>query len=75
MFCWSDTELGWQPVVASWLQGRKQAEATLLQPCFDKYVDHMLQFTRSAITSEHHLRRDGMLYVTSEAWFEFFCMW
>jgi len=31
----SDVELGWGPLAASWLQGRRPAEAALLQPCFD----------------------------------------
>ena len=42
----SDTELGWQPLVASWLAKRKPSEAALLQPSFDRYVERMLQFVR-----------------------------
>ena len=42
----SDTELGWQPLVASWLAKRKPSEAALLQPAFDRYVERMLQFVR-----------------------------
>eukprot|EP00879_Flechtneria_rotunda_P026528 GHRR01028292.1.p1 GENE.GHRR01028292.1~~GHRR01028292.1.p1 ORF type:complete len:1302 (+),score=429.83 GHRR01028292.1:91-3906(+) len=42
----SDTELGWEPVVKSWLAKRDQAQATGLQPCFDKYVSRMLEFIR-----------------------------
>lgn len=45
----SDTELGWQPLVASWLAKRKPSEAALLQPSFDRYVERMLQFVRWAI--------------------------
>jgi dynein heavy chain, axonemal len=42
----SDTELGWEPGVKSWLQRREAHEATGLQPCFDKYVQRMLDFIR-----------------------------
>ncbi|PSC73956.1 flagellar outer dynein arm heavy chain gamma [Micractinium conductrix] len=42
----SDSELGWQPVVASWLQARSEAEAAALCPCFDKYVTPLLDFIR-----------------------------
>jgi dynein heavy chain len=49
----SDTDLGWQPVVASWLQARKPNEAALLQPCFDKYVEHMLQYLRCGTIGHH----------------------
>lgn len=42
----SDTELGWEPVVKSWLQRRDPAEATTLTPLFDKYVNRMLDFIR-----------------------------
>lgn len=31
------------------MQTRKPAEAALLQPCFDKYVEHMLQFVRCGL--------------------------
>ena len=48
----SDSELGWQPIVASWLQGRKATEAVVFQPCFERYVDHMLDFIRCAVTCE-----------------------
>lgn len=44
----SETELGWQPVVASWLQTRRAQEAAALKPCFDKYVERMLDYVRSA---------------------------
>ncbi|GBG77441.1 hypothetical protein CBR_g23890 [Chara braunii] len=42
----SETELGWEPVVASWLEDRKPAEVALLKPLFDKYVPAMLTFVR-----------------------------
>lgn len=42
----SDTELGWEPVVKSWLQRRDNAEAQLMQPLFDKYVNRILDFVR-----------------------------
>ena len=42
----SDTELGWQPVVASWLQTRPAAEAAALRPCFDTYVGPLLDYVR-----------------------------
>jgi dynein heavy chain len=44
----SDVELGWGPLAASWLQGRRPAEAALLQPCFDKFVGRALDFVRRA---------------------------
>ena len=34
----SDTELGWEPVMKSWLQRREPSEAAILQPLFDKCV-------------------------------------
>ena len=42
----SDTELGWEPVVKSWLQRRDPTEAALMQPLFDKYVNKMLDAIR-----------------------------
>ena len=45
----SDSELGWAPVVASWLQTRRPQEAAALKPCFDKYVEHMLDYIRCAL--------------------------
>lgn len=42
----SDSELGWQPVVASWLQRRHEAEASALRPCFDRLVAPLLDFIR-----------------------------
>ncbi|CAL8466542.1 g6078 [Coccomyxa elongata] len=50
----SDTELGWQPMVASWLKARKPAEAVLLQPCFDRYVDAMLSYIRANLRAVMH---------------------
>ena len=44
----SSTELGWAPVVASWLQTRPAAEAEALRPLFDRLVDPMLDFVRHA---------------------------
>ena len=44
------TELGWAPVVASWLQTRPPAEAEALRPLFDRLVDPMLDFVRHAPT-------------------------
>ena len=38
----SETELGWRPLVDSWLDARKKTEAAVLKPLFDKYVDTML---------------------------------
>ena len=32
----SDTELGWEPVVKSWLAKKEAAHAAALSPCFDK---------------------------------------
>ena len=46
----SDSELGWQPVVESWLQKLKESEAAALRPCFAKFVGHMLDFVRRAST-------------------------
>ena len=42
----SDSELGWAPAVATWLQTRRPQEAAALKPCFDKYTQHMLDNTR-----------------------------
>jgi len=42
----SDSELGWEPVVKSWLAKREQALVAGLQACFDKYVARMLEFVR-----------------------------
>jgi len=42
----SETELGWVPLVDSWLDTRRKAEAEMLRLCFDKYVDGLLQVMR-----------------------------
>lgn len=42
----SDTELGWEPVVKSWLAKRDQSMVAALQACFDKYVARMLEYVR-----------------------------
>ena len=42
----SDVELGWEPVMKSWLARRDRAEAEILQPLFDKYVNRMLDYIR-----------------------------
>jgi len=42
----SDSELGWEPIVKSWLAKQTAAQATALQPCFDKYMTRMLDFVR-----------------------------
>ncbi len=44
----SRIELGWAPIVASWLQKRTPAEASALKPLFEIFVDPMLDFIRSA---------------------------
>ena len=44
----SDSELGWQPMVESWLQKLKESEAAALRPCFGKLVGNMLDFVRCA---------------------------
>lgn len=43
------TELGWAPIVASWLKTRSPTESAALKPLFDKLVDAMLTFVRSGI--------------------------
>lgn len=45
----SDTELGWEPVVKSWLAKRDPPQAAGLQPCFDKYITRMLDFIRVSL--------------------------
>jgi dynein heavy chain len=42
----SDTELGWEPPVQSWLAKREPSLVARLQACFDKYVAAMLEFVR-----------------------------
>ena len=52
----SETELGWKPVVDSWLETRSKSEADALRPCFDKYIDMCVDFIRlnfkQAMTNE-----------------------
>jgi len=40
----SETELGWKPLVASWLDKRRKQESALLKPMFDKYIDPIIHF-------------------------------
>eukprot|EP00899_Mesostigma_viride_P009796 jgi/Mesvir1/18818/Mv04309-RA.2 len=42
----SESELGWQPVVDSWLAKRKAAENAVLSPLFAKYIGEMLGYVR-----------------------------
>ena len=42
----SATELGWEPMVESWLQRRAERETALLRPCFNKFVGPILEFVR-----------------------------
>ncbi len=42
----SDSELGWRPLVASWLAGRRAADVEALKPCFEKYVEPLLDCVR-----------------------------
>lgn len=42
----SDVELGWGPVVESWLNKKREPEVAALRPCFDKLVGPMLDFVR-----------------------------
>jgi dynein heavy chain len=44
----SDSELGWRPVAASWLAGRPEREAAALRPCFERLVEPALEFVRAA---------------------------
>ena len=37
----SETELGWKPLVASWLDTRRKPETELLSPLFERYVDEL----------------------------------
>ena len=46
----SDTELGWKPVVESWLQTRSAQETAALKPIFDKYVDEVLDLIRLSLS-------------------------
>ena len=40
----SETELGWKPLVASWLDKRRKQESALLKPMFEKYIDPIIHF-------------------------------
>ena len=42
----SDVELGWGPVVESWLQKRREPEIAALRPRFDQLLGAMLDFVR-----------------------------
>jgi dynein heavy chain len=42
----SDSELGWRPLVASWLSGRRAADVEALKPCFEKFVEPLLDCVR-----------------------------
>jgi dynein heavy chain len=42
----SDSELGWEPPVKSWLAKQDASHASGLQPCFDKYVARVLDYIR-----------------------------
>jgi dynein heavy chain len=42
----SDAELGWVPLARSWLATRREAEAAVLQPLFEKYIDKALRAVR-----------------------------
>ena len=42
----SDTELGWTPVVGSWLETRRPGEAAILKPIFGIYVQKVLDWIR-----------------------------
>ena len=50
----SDSELGWEPVVASWLQRQLEAEASALRPCFDRLVAPLLDFIRISLKPVMH---------------------
>ena len=47
----SHSELGWAPIVASWLQKRSPQEASALRSLFETFVDPMLDFVRSGSLS------------------------
>ena len=42
----SETELGWKPMVDSWLDTRAKHESAALKPLFEKYVDALLDVIR-----------------------------
>lgn len=39
-------ELGWQPVAESWLASRNEKEASVLRPCFERFIASTLDFVR-----------------------------
>ena len=42
----SETELGWRPLVKSWLEKRRKPEAEILEPLFEHYVDPLCALIR-----------------------------
>lgn len=42
----SDSELGWEPIVKSWLAKREPSLVAGLQACFDMYVAQLLEYVR-----------------------------
>lgn len=44
----SSAVLGWQPLLDSWLSGRRQSEAVTLQPLLAKLIPPMLDFVGCA---------------------------
>ena len=42
----SETELGWRPLVKSWLEKRRKPEAEILEPFFEHYVDPLCALIR-----------------------------
>jgi len=42
----SDVELGWVPLSRSWTQTRREQEAKVLTPLFEKYIDKLLWVVR-----------------------------
>ena len=63
----SDTELGWKPVVTSWLATRRPQERDFLRTHFDKYVDPMLDWmrvsTRAVMPNQAVCQLSQMLYL------------
>lgn len=43
----SESELGWKPVVESWLQGRPVREAAVLRSCCDRMIASTLDFVKT----------------------------
>ncbi len=66
----SETELGWEPVVKSWLQRRDATESSLMEPLFAKYVQRMLDYIRINLkpvmyneqVSQHALSSSNIAY-------------